>query len=367
MAGVLPPGVQPPTRQPDRCPGVLRPHSAADGAMVRIRIPGGQTTGPALARLSALAQQHGSGLLQVTSRASVQIRGLPDDLPDAFVGAITDAGFLPSVDHERVRNIAASPLTGLDGGRADLRPMVRALDEALVAAPELVDLSGRFLFVLDDGRDDVSALTFDLGYRALDPDRGLVLTAERQIPIQAAAAVPTLVEHARAFLRDRGASGAWRLRDRQPATPRPAATPLTTPLGRIGDHASVSVPLGHLNPDQMRAVAAAAAGGPVVITPWRGLVLPGAAAHLDELADVGLIGDDDSAWTMISACVGAPWCGNGRIDTRGLAAALVSQGSGGPRTHLSGCEHRCGAPAGDHLDLVAPTEADALRARTAHR
>lgn len=369
MAGVNLPGAQPPVRAPDRCPGVLRPHQAADGAMVRIRVPGGQTSGAAVARLSALAVAYGSGLLQITSRASVQLRGLPDELPEALISGITAAGFLPSVDHERVRNIAASPLTGLAGGRADLRSMVAALDAALVAEDELVDLPGRFLFVLDDGRGDVAALTFDLGYRATSPDQGVIMvgvTGEHRVT--AAEAVPTLIDHARRFLHDRGDSGAWRVRDLQSdAGSGSAATPMTTPLGRIGPHASVAVPLGHLSPSQVDVINRVTGGGPVVITPWRGLVLPDAAGHLGELTDCGLVGDDDSAWTMISACVGAPWCGNGRIDTRVLATTLVSQGPGGPRTHVSGCEHRCGAPAGDHLDLVAPTEADALRARAARR
>lgn len=369
MAGVEIPGAQPPVRAPDRCPGVLRPHQAADGAMVRIRVPGGQTTGAALARLSNLAVGHGSGLLQITSRASVQLRGLPDELPDSLVAAISEAGFLPSVDHERVRNIAASPLTGLDGAWADLRSMIAALDAALVAADELADLPGRFLFVLDDGRGDVRALTFDLGYRAVDPGRGVIMVgaAGDQRNVTAAEAVPTLIDYARQFLHDRGDSGAWRLRDLQASThPSSGPTPLTTPLGQIGPHASVAVPLGHLTPQQVGVINRVTAGGPVVITPWRGLVLPGAARHLGELTDVGLIGDDASAWTMISACVGAPWCGNGRIDTRGLTAALVSQESSWPRTHVSGCEHRCGAPTGDHLDLVAPTRADALRARAGY-
>ncbi|SER40155.1 precorrin-3B synthase, partial [Microlunatus flavus] len=62
-------------RRADRCPGVLRPHEAADGAMVRIRVPGGQTSSGALLALSRLAEAYGSGLLQLTSRGSVQVRG----------------------------------------------------------------------------------------------------------------------------------------------------------------------------------------------------------------------------------------------------------------------------------------------------
>ena len=116
----------------------------------------------------------------------------------------------------------------------------------------------------------------------------------------------------------------------------------------------------------MAAVQQISGGGPVVITPWRGLVLPHAADRLAELAAAGLVVEDGSPWTMISACVGAPYCASGRIETLSLAARLVQSAVGLPRTHLSGCERRCGAPNHDHLDLVAPTEAETF-ARTGPR
>src|SRR5688500_4113225 len=94
----------------DRCPGVLRPHGAAAGARVRVRVPCGQTTGTSLAALGRAAERHGRGLLQLSSRASLQVRGLPTPLPEAFEQDVTAAGFLPSASHERVRNVVASPL-----------------------------------------------------------------------------------------------------------------------------------------------------------------------------------------------------------------------------------------------------------------
>ena len=80
------------------------------------------------------------------------------------------------------------------------------------------------------------------------------------------------------------------------------------------------------------------------------------------LAAAGLVVDDEGAWSQLSACVGAPGCARSRVDTAALAAALVQGGPDLPRTHLSGCERRCGAPTGDHVDLVAPTLDEAVRA-----
>ncbi|MDN5769876.1 MAG: hypothetical protein L0H24_03135, partial [Microlunatus sp.] len=73
----------------------------------------------------------------------------------------------------------------------------------------------------------------------------------------------------------------------------------------------------------------------------------------------------DSAWSGLSACVGAPFCGRAQIDTTAIAdllahsAVFAADGCSTP-VHVSGCDRRCGAPAGDHLDLVAPSPEEAL-------
>ena len=362
-------------RRADRCPGLLRPHLAEDGALVRLRLPGGRTTAPALLGLHRLARRYGNGTLQLTSRGGLQLRGLADPLAESFVAEVAGLGLLPSATHERVRNVVASPLTGLAGGAADLRPMITELDRALLAEPALAGLPGRFLFALDDGRGDVSGLRFDLGYRAASATGGHVLLGSPQhgIPVAANDAVPLLVGLALDFVRVRRASAAWHVAElpdwvaQQAAELEPLPADRTVagvPLGVVGSAASVQVPLGRLTEDQVRAIAAASSGE-VVLTPWRGVVVPGAAAALPTLVAAGLVTDEASGWTSITACVGAPCCGSAAIDTATLATELVAQTRWTGRVHLSGCSRRCGAPAGAYHDLVAPgSTAQALQLLT---
>ena len=353
----------------DRCPGVLRPHLAQDGAVARVRIPGGQTTGTELGRLSRIAREFGSGDLQLTSRASLQLRGLPDPLPDSFIRAVREAGFLPSETHERIRNIIASPMTGVSGGAADVRLMVATLDAGLCASPRLASLPSRFLFAIDDGRGDLSRMAFDLGYRAVDHDRGWLLVGGSGwgVPISASDAVQMLLVLAHQFLgASHGSSGIWHVRDlsswaRSIAGVRAIKLPCAMagpPLGALAGAASVQVPLALLTPTQAETVEACAAGR-VVITPSRGLVLPAAARHLTELVAAGLVDDPASPWSVLSACVGGPSCQKSLINTRAYATALAQSGSL-RRTHISGCERRCGAPTEPHQDIVAPAGAELL-------
>jgi precorrin-3B synthase len=354
----------------DRCPGVLRPHLAQDGAVVRIRVPGGQTTSSALGQLSRIAQQFGSGDVQLTSRASLQLRGLPDPVPTDFISAVRETGFLPSETHERVRNIVASPLTGISGGMADVRPLVASLDAKLCAQPKLASLPGRFLFAVDDGRGDISGTQFDLAYRSVDHDHGWVLLGDARLGklVPAAHAIEVLLDLAHQFLAaSRGSRDVWHVRDLAgwaASVPGLHAVDMPTAmtdisLGAIAGAASVHVPLALLTPAQAAAVEAHAAG-PVVITPSRGLVLPNAAGQLPELVAAGLVEDPASPWSAISACVGAPYCANSLISTRAYATALARSGYPLPRTHISGCERRCGAPTVDHHDLVAPGDVELL-------
>ncbi|HZE17081.1 MAG TPA: precorrin-3B synthase, partial [Mycobacterium sp.] len=106
-------------RARDGCPGALQVHQAADGALVRVRLPGGMISAAQLRVLAQASDRFGSGTLELTARGSVQIRGITDPAPVA--DAVATAGLLPSATHERVRNIVASPLSGRVGGRYDVR------------------------------------------------------------------------------------------------------------------------------------------------------------------------------------------------------------------------------------------------------
>src|SRR5579863_4359086 len=145
----------------DRCPGVLRLAEAADGYLARIRLPGGLIDAGQIRVLARLAGKFGDGRVELTSRANVQLRALTADAAGLLTDELTRAGLLPSLSHDRVRNVLASPLAGLYGG-PDLTGIVRALDAALCARPRLAELPGRFLFAVDDGHGDVAGLGADV-------------------------------------------------------------------------------------------------------------------------------------------------------------------------------------------------------------
>lgn len=338
-----------PSQTPDRCPGALRPHAAADGALVRLRLPGGRISGPALAALGALSAEFGDGSLHLTSRGNLQVRGLADPLPDAFADGLAVAGLLPSTTHERVRNIVASPLSGIVGGRADVRPLAPELDRLLCADPALAELSGRFLFGIDDGRGDIAALRPDVWARCVDSESALLGVGTFAGPRVALAAVPAaLIALAAQFLRV--SEGRWRARQ-LPDGGRdllPAATedlppdPEPMPYGSLPGAASVLVPLGVLGPRQVAAIAA----DEVIVTPWRGLVLVG-SADLEPLTGAGLVASAESPWARITACIGAPGCAKSAGDTHALAREIAARGVG-PPVHVIGCERACGAPTFHH-------------------
>ncbi|MGH3452052.1 MAG: precorrin-3B synthase, partial [Haloechinothrix sp.] len=159
------PSAESPRSRSDACPGALTTHVAADGRLARVRVPGGALTAAALRVLADCAERFGDGELHLTSRANVQLRGLGSG--DELAVRLGEAGLLPSASHERVRNIVASPLSGVAGGVADVRRIVRELDEAVCASAPLTTLPGRFLFGLDDGRGDIVDDRIDACWLAL--------------------------------------------------------------------------------------------------------------------------------------------------------------------------------------------------------
>ncbi|GAA2747051.1 precorrin-3B synthase [Terrabacter aerolatus] len=308
--------------------------------------------------------------IQLTSRAALQLRGLPDPLTPWIRDAIRATGLVPSATHELVRNVVASPLSGLDdAGQCDLRPVVRDLDAALCADPGLAQLGGRFLFVLDDGRGDVIRESFDLGLFATEPGRCLVLagglTRGWEAPLDDA--VPLILSLAREFVsRSAGDESVWHVKELAPPIGPEPATAITLrsaperPLGRVGDHAVVAVPLGLLRPEHVAALTQVT--DRVIVTPWRSLVVEDGARALPPLEAAGLVTHAGSPWTRLHACTGLPGCTRSALDTRALARDLApSLPAGTLPVHVSGCERRCGTPATAYVDVLAPrSTADAL-------
>ncbi|UUU35880.1 precorrin-3B synthase [Streptomyces sp. CA-210063] len=395
----------------DACPGTLRLHTADDGALARVRIPGGVLTVRQAEALAEAARRLGDGDLHLTSRGNVQLRGLADGCGAELAESLDAAGLLPSPAHERVRNIVASPLSGLDGhGLRDVRPWLSALDAALCASDGARALSGRFLFALDDGRGDVAGLGADVTVRAAEHGAALLslgtagealLVPGEEAPRAALAAAETFLE----AVRESG-TRAWRVTELPlskgeltqmvrrrlaadgidaagtagvgpagvgPASVGPAgvgpasvesATDDGPPPGLVGAALSVHAPLGRLSALQWRELTQVASldpAGELRLTPWRGIVVPAPGLDAEQAADAlarlsatGLVTDPASPWLRVGACIGRPGCAKSLADVRADATeSLAAAGRAGLPLYWSGCERRCGHPRGERIDVVA--------------
>ncbi|MCT9092755.1 cobalamin biosynthesis protein CobG [Streptomyces sp. ASQP_92] len=401
-----PPEAHPLTRdRSDACPGALRLHSADDGRLARLRLPGGILTNRQVEALAVAAERYGDGHLTITSRGNAELRGIGESCGTGLAELLRHTHLLPSERHERIRNIVASPLAGLDGlGHGTLLPRLRALDALLCAEEWTAALSGRFLFALDDGRGDVAGLGADVTLLAQagdaparDAQAGnaqagnaqagnavVVRVGASTLKVAASDAPRAALEAARAFLATAAAAGtgAWRVRELPPGhtvdlatalahanipadptlvPPAPAPTPATTPTpgilaGPEGAYTVVVAPvLGRVSAAQLRALAGP--GGEVRVTPWRGFVVPGfdergARERLRELGDAGFVTAPDAPWAGVGACTGRPGCAKALADVRRDALP----GTGGLPVHWSGCERRCGRPHGDWVDVTATAD-----------
>lgn len=312
----MPPGSVPPPAR-DACPGLLALHPARDGHVARIRLPAGYVTGPRWLALADLARDLGDGHLDLTARGNVQLRGLrPEDAAE-LSGRAAEAGLLPSVAHDRARNIMASPLAGLEG-RPPLRPLAEELDAALLADPAFSALPGRFLFSLDDGTGGAGLAGCDVGLR-WNADGLDVVIAGRTTGVRAAPAdaVAVAVAAARAAIAGGVGGSVTRIGDLANSGasvaaaiggslgPAAAGPDTRLPLGSAGGAGGrsqissitkvVGAPLGRLADGQVRLIAGLLRPGEVIRLGIAGrIVIPLAVGPAGGSSSTGLAGPTES-------------------------------------------------------------------------
>lgn len=160
-----------PVVRPSACPGLVRVVAAADGGLCRIKLPGGRLDAHQARAIVAAARRYGSGAIDATNRANLQLRGIRDDAADALAHALLDAGLGPRASvgngpadaaalaaSDDVRNVLLSPLAGHDpGALVDSHALAVPLLDMLASEPRRGELSPKFSIQLDGG-EAVAAL-----------------------------------------------------------------------------------------------------------------------------------------------------------------------------------------------------------------
>jgi precorrin-3B synthase len=347
--------------------------------------------------MAELSDRFADGSIEITSRANLQLRAIRQESLPHVVQRLANAGFLPSPEHDRVRNITASPFAGLDAEEAlDTRPFVQELDRRLQADAALASLPAKFNFAIDGGGRWFSRDIDDLSLRAITVDGvckfhlgiGGIWSG---FGVGQDQAVDCVLEAAKICLRvsnefDLPARGRRiasvpeamkslidKLSPLLVICPRPDDSKLVMdmPVGvyaaKREDLISIIplVPLGRLTVEQARCIAAIADewDSDLRLAPWRGVVLGSIARSATgdvaaQLERVGLSYDGKDGYRGISTCAGVSGCDASLANVRKDAELLARRLSGydfkpGWTVNIAGCDKKCAMRNGAAAEMVA--------------
>jgi precorrin-3B synthase len=379
------------------CPGLSAPMTTGDGLLVRL-LPIGTIALDAFAALCAAARQHGNGVVEVTSRGSIQIRGLSaasaprfaaavaalgiaaeDGIPvliNALAGLdaidIIDAGALAAdlrlalARSSLARRLSAKVSVAIDGGgapdldgiAADVRLRAEAVDGVSTLYVS-VGGDGRSATRLGcvAGRDGVEVVTRLLEVLA---QRGRVARMRDVVAADGITVFRSVV--ADLIIRDGPAQLQRRFSDAVGRYPL-----------RDGTFAyGVGLAFGHADATSLQrlAEAAKAAGANGLrAAPGRVLMVVGltqqtASSFVTAAEALGFIVRADDPRRHVVACAGAPICASANIAARALApqiaAAAAPHLDGAFKIHVSGCAKGCAHPAAAALTVVGTSSGCAL-------
>jgi precorrin-3B synthase len=387
------------------CPGLSAPMTTGDGLLVRL-LPIGTITLDAFAALCASARQHGNGIVEVTSRGSIQIRGLSAASAPRFAAAVAALG-IAAADGIPV---LTDPLAGLSPDEIiDATALAADLRLALAGRSLAPRLSAKVSVAVDGGGAlSLDSIAADVRLRAevlknrvvirigVGGDHGIVSDLGAVSPSNGIVAVTRLLEvlaqsgpsvRARDVLTTEGiavfrsAVGGLLVAS---APPRLRGNERQEPIGlhplRDGTCAyGVGLAFGHADATSLQRLtdAAEAAGARGLrAAPGRALMIVGltrqtASSFAAAAATLGFIARADDPRRHVVACAGAPICASAAIAARTIAPQIAKAAAphldGSFKIHISGCAKGCAHPAPAALSIVGTSSGCALVANGSTR
>ncbi|MEM5436048.1 precorrin-3B synthase [Paraburkholderia diazotrophica] len=413
--------------RPSACPGLLRIVPALDGGICRVKLARGELSAARTLAIADAIDEHACGIVDITNRANLQLRGVKRGHEEPLIAALLRAGLGPSGPQDAthafaddVRNLMVSPTAGRDAGALiDTSPLADDILTRLQSDKRFAALSPKFALLLDGGeRLAMLDHPHDIWFSAMrDPKRDDVLfafglagcppVAEKHAGAIAAVAASNVAALTHALVHtflDLAAPEHTRMRDllavhsvervlahveskmgialaRDVSIERWRRAPADPSL-RLGahrqhderrSHVGGQPVLGRMDSATLRGLARLVAdndGATLRMTPWQGVLLTDidttkVAPTLQALDALGLACDAHNPLTRVIACAGSAGCAKSLADTKADASKLAAWLPADAQVHLSGCPRSCAAAhrAPYTLLAVAPGRYDLYRTR----
>lgn len=375
------------------CPSARAPMATGDGLLIRVHTPGSVIDADQLRTIAEISADCGNGLVDLTQRSQLQLRGLTEATVEIARRRLSDHG-LPSPE----AGTGGAPKI-LVGAPRDLErrkgfgefALAQELTLAIESDAALRALPPKFLFSIEtaDGRSlaDVGA---DIRIELTDASHATICVAGgwgRGATVETHVVVGAALKLARAFVilrADRfelrrmrhlvAALGLDALLEAAKVEMQPfqsrAAGSVHSVLGarEAGGCVSVAVaaPFGRWRAEELARLANLATdfgSGKLFLTHWRTILfstrtLVDAHQVIEAARELGLIVAPDDLRLAVVACSGAPECSQAQGETRAhlLRLAPLAQrisGADGVGVHISGCAKGCARAVPANVTLVA--------------
>jgi precorrin-3B synthase len=382
------------------CPGLSAPMPTGDGLLVRLR-PTRTVSLVAFKKLCAAARRHGNGIVEITARGSIQVRGLSAASAPRFADAIMSL----DIAAEDGVSVIVNPLAGLDPDELiDAEALAADLRRALGRTSFLGKLAPKVSVVIDGGGAlSLDTLSADVRLRAELINGAIALRVSiggeeanatplgTTMPSDCTEVVLRLLEiiaqrgrntRARDVLAADGfepfreatsellltsarprASGDPELDSRLRGNDRKMAIGLFSSCDDLYAR-GIGLAFGHTEAatlERLADAAEAAGAHGVRIAPGRALFVTGltresVTAFTAAAERLGFIVRADDPRQHVIACAGAPICRSAHIAARAMAPRLAEIASpyldGSFKIHVSGCAKGCARAAPAALTIV---------------
>ncbi|TIS40736.1 precorrin-3B synthase [Mesorhizobium sp.] len=375
------------------CPALSAPMQTGDGRLVRLNPVAGGLSPKSLIGLGESALRHGNGIMEVTARGSLQIRGLTPGSARLLAAEVDALGIAVRTGVP----VETGPLAGLDPEEvADPRPLAEQIRAAIDDSGLAQRLGPKVSVIVDGGgRLKMDAVTADVRLATMRTDAGtqwqvavagdgqtatLLVMVDEDAARNIAVAILRMVAekgreaHARDLTeRQLRSLASWHLfappsgRTEGGAVER-LPVPASFPIGVFdltdGIALGIGLPFGSIPAQKLIELTQRAftlGATEIRLAPGRALVFiglsPTACRSLQQTAaTLGFVTDAADPRTRIAACPGAPACASGRIATRDIAETIAAENrdilDSSLTLHISGCAKGCAHPGPAALTLV---------------